>query len=748
MIEGLRTLAMALAMVALLGALGSGPAVWLARGVVARAAAAPIIGLGLAASALSTAAYVVSIGVAVWAVLLPLTVASMAWAAWGLRGAARPRLRLLLAPAAGAAAALAAGVAPAFWRGTTGPLSLASGDAWGYVFPGLWMNDHSMRDALTEGAGRTDLPSSLGWTIARFGGDRQGSNLLSGAFAEVLQVPEADIHLAFLAAMLALIPLAIWIVARFLGASAGAAVAGSLLGASPAVVALATDSRLGNLAGLVLIPVVLVVVAHALARGGRGPVILAALLVGGLLANYVLFLIPLAVLVGIGAVVVGALRWRAKQPLGGPARAVGIRVLAIVAGAVVVSPVALARLPRWYDYINGEEVQLSAIPGWNLAFDNGLAWAFGLLHLHELGEFDDLALPLKVLAVAIPLALAAIVVLGGIDRGLPGVLLVLAPIGITVLLSGYSYFKYDDCVYCVWKALTMLLPFLGVGLALGIDRLVRRSPGGAGGRGRAWYAVAAVGAVALIGLVRAEVALVRDWQGSNAALTEEARDLPESIAALPEPVSLMLEGIDATPAPGWTLLELTYLAHEGRADLTSMIWAPFGPGFYTPDYGYVATPFGGLRGERRLVARHGTYSLFERAPLDVVIADTGWSVAPEDAPNALPWVSKPFELNVASARTGPGHLEVDYLRPLRRGSIAFFDAAWAPLPTATSARPPAVRACIDLDLVVGRNIVRGLPVVKDLPALDPDIVGLWPQGSPVKALGVSRLVARPGACSG
>ncbi len=255
-----------------------------------------------------------------------------------------------------------------------------------------------------------------------------------------------------------------------------------------------------------------------------------------------------------------------------------------------------------------------------------------------------------------------------------------------MLLSGYSYFKYDDCVYCVWKALTMLLPFLGVGVALGIDRLVRRPPGG-GGRGRAWYAVAAVGALALAGVVRAEVQLVRDWQGSSAALTDEARGLPGSIAALPDPVSLMLEGIDATPAPGWTLLELTYLAHEGRADLTSMIWAPFGPGFYTHEYNYVATPFGGLRGNRRLVAHHGTYSLFERAPLDVVIADTGWSVAPQDAPNAVPWVSRPFELNVASARTGPAHLEVDYLRPLRRGSIAFFDAAWAPLPTATAARP-------------------------------------------------------------
>ncbi len=106
-----------------------------------------------------------------------------------------------------------------------------------------------------------------------------------------------------------------------------------------------------------------------------------------------------------------------QLPLREPARAVGLRVLAIVAGAVAVSPVALARLPLWYDYINGEEVQLSAIPGWNLAFDNGLGWAFGLLHLHELGEFDDLALPLKVLAVAIPLALVATVILGGACPG-------------------------------------------------------------------------------------------------------------------------------------------------------------------------------------------------------------------------------------------------------------------------------------------------------------------------------------------
>jgi hypothetical protein len=256
----------------------------------------------------------------------------------------------------------------------------------------------------------------------------------------------------------------------------------------------------------------------------------------------------------------------------------------------------------------------------------------------------------------------------------------------------------------------------------------------------------AVVAVSLAGVARADVQLVRDWQGSGAALTHEAHGLPGSIAKLPNPTSLMLEGIDATPAPGWTLLELTYLAHEGGAELTSMIWEPFGPGFYTPDYRFVATPFGGLRGDRRLVAHHGTYSLFGRAPLDVVIANTGWSVAPGDAPHAIPWVLQPFELNVAAARPGPAHLEVDYLRPLRRGTIAFFDAAYAALPTAANDRPAAVRACVDLTLAAGRNTVRAVPVIERPPASDPEIIGLWPIGSPARALGISRIVARRGPC--
>src|SRR2546423_13511483 len=116
------------AMLALLCAIGSGPAALLPRSLPAapRLARAAPLGLALAAALGVSAAYLMPMSVGVWAVLVPLAVVSLSVALVRSRrgrGLTLPRLRQALAVAALVLAIGAAADAPPVSRDSLGPMA-------------------------------------------------------------------------------------------------------------------------------------------------------------------------------------------------------------------------------------------------------------------------------------------------------------------------------------------------------------------------------------------------------------------------------------------------------------------------------------------------------------------------------------------------------------------------------------------------------------------------------------------------
>ena len=86
----------------------------------------------------------------------------------------------------------------------------------------------------------------------------------------------------------------------------------------------------------------------------------------------------------------------------------------------------------------------------------------------------------------------------------------------------------------------------------------------------------------------------------------------------------------------------------GQGPQYLLVPAPFDR-FYSSRYGYVFSGFAGLESGRRPLATRGTYTVAERAPIDVAVVRTGYSIDPADGARAIPWVTVPFEFWISSS---------------------------------------------------------------------------------------------------
>jgi len=678
MSEPLRLICFALGFLALLAALGSGPVVALGRDIRARAALAPAVGLALAAALLTSAGHFVSTDTATRWLLLPVTVASLAWALWlardGLRGGGtRAALRAfwrehrMVLALAGIGLAVAA--APGVERDTTGPLSLAHFDVWSYVPASNWVAEHSTDAPLPAFDARYGLSEGTGYGLTQCG-CRLGVTLVQAGGDTVLGTTSDQTSLAFLAALLALVPLGIWFAARNLGAGLGASAFGALFGLSPAVLLFVADSTLGNLSALAVTPSLLVL--GVLGRGsqtarrarwaGLGGAVLGGILLGGLATLYPEFLLPVVAIAGLGALLALASRRRSPGARREWALETLVPLLVIAGVAVATSPAGVYQALDYFGGVSGIQIEL---PRYLSVGDFG-AWLFGAMHLYELRRFDQLPLPVAAGAIGLPLSLAALLILGALRNGGRRAFCVLAPIGVASILAIYVYYGYGDghCQYCFFKSLTFVLPFIGLGLALGMAALLDRRHRGAG-----VVPLAIVGAViAALAMIRANVALTRSLESSDAVLTSDQRGLAGAVGALPSPAPLLLEGMDATAVPLWDTPQAYYLASEpgnarisfdGRGVAPTALLRALPQGSYeSPDYRYVVTTFPGIESGRRLISRHGTYALMRRAPIDIAVTRPGWAFDPRDGGGAAPWLQGPLQLRIASPETGPGALRL------------------------------------------------------------------------------------------
>ena len=759
MTEALPLLGYAGAILALFAALGSWPTLLLARGFPSRAALAPVVGFALAACLLSTAGGVLPMRVAAWAVLLPAALLSLGLTGWWARrspGCVRTRRSELLVPGAIGLTALLLVLLPGMLRGTVGPINFYFADAWGYILPDLWVRDHTLYDGLTDaGVARFDVPLAQGQAFVALG-TRPGLYTTTSAASVLLGTSPDQTHLAVLAAVMALTTATVWFLARALGLRPALAALAAAFALSPSVLTLPGDSSLGNMAALALAPALLLVGGRALTRREPRHLALAALLLGGLVAVYVEFLPPLLATAAVGLAALAA-RQAAGRRLAWPwAGGVAARLCVVAAGAVLAAPVATERGFQWARALENAPSAALAFARRDISLEDGGAWAFGVLHLYELPQFHLLS-PLKTaVAVGLPILLAGLLVVGALARRWTAAF-VLAPIPGALVAAGYAYRRYQEghCEYCAWHALTFMLPFLGVGLALGVDWAMRRSVGPQGRllavrAGVLGLALAALGAAA-----RADVEVVRNVADSRQVLLGSTRELVDDLRALPRPATLLIEAPDASPVPVWTAAEALWLARQAGVEASIDEQAPFyiGPplprdDYYSPAYAFVLSPFGGIRTDRRLIDGRRRFSLYRRAPIDVTVARTGWALDPAEGRSAIPWVNAPFQLWLTTRTAARAALTVELARPQRdRASLSF---AVAGRPAAARAMAEGSRLCVELALRPGRTVVDVQPVLDVVPPftlrLTAGAYG-WPLGPPPQAIGLAGLRARPGSCA-
>jgi hypothetical protein len=432
-------------------------------------------------------------------------------------------------------------------------------------------------------------------------------------------------------------------------------------------------------------------------------------------------------------------------------RAIAARLLVIGVGIVLAAPIGVNRMVGYLTDLQGDSPIFASLPLRHLTAENGGAWAFGFLHIYQLPRFDILSEPKTLVAIGLPIALALVLVLGVARAGARRALFVVAPIAVAILFGLVTYRRYQggQCEYCMWKSLTFMLPFLGVGVALGVQELGRLVKPRRSTRFVIGAAAAAIVLAATAAVANADGDLVDAEKESAGFVPPGLRELRDVAPALPESPSILIEGADATAAPVFTLPAVYYLA--SRLDRPRISVLPLGvsgaylgmgadPGarFYDPDYEYVLTTFGGLRTDRTLLVQSGSVSLLRRAPVDVSPARLNYGLDLSEGPRAIPWITDPFELWVSAPRTAPETaVSLVLTRPLGDQATLFFRLGETPLGAARSA--DGSRLCVEVPLESGQAVVTAEPQFDKLPPAAVRATENDPVPPPLKAIGLVEL---------
>jgi hypothetical protein len=745
--EGLQVIALGIGYLVIFGAVGLGPAVVLARTAETRLLLAPALGLSIAASALTTASLLMPMHTAAWAVLVPAAVISVIVAVWQLQRDRAIAAKGTAIAAAFVAAGLLLAAAPALDRGTAGPFGLGVYDAWGYVQTDLWLQGHSLLDDPPADAGRWDLSLAYGHALTE-DDTRIGVSVVDAAGASLFGLRPDETLFAFLAMLFALVPATVWIVARRLGAGPVGAAVGACFGLSPAVFTLVGDSALANLIAVVLAPLALLFAVLGLESRDVRELVLAGILIAGLASVYPEFIPPLAL---SGAVAVTVLtvrrprRSRAREILRGLLIGLGL----LVGVAVVLAPLSAFRAYAYLSRIGGDSPLFAGLPKRFMTFENSGAWAFGVLHIYQLQRFDLLSHSKIVLAVALPIALAVLVGIGAL-RNARTIALVLVPVVVPIALGLLAYDRYQSgqCEYCLWKSLTFMLPFLGVGLALGLDAVWRfrwwRPAWRIGAAGLALLAVAV--------LVRTDAKVARALAHTPAAGVTALRKLDDSDVPIPDHSEVLVEGAEATYAPKWSVPEAYYaarslddarpalpLARDDALYLGAGAGTPAGR-FYDPHYRYVLSAFPGVRSDRKPLAIRGAYGLFRRAPTDVAVVGASTALDPAAGRDAMPWLLSPVQLWISAERAQ----RVGVLLRLRHGEKTrpLLQLSEVGNPLTTFHSRDRLEVCAEVSLAKGLTILTAEP---DFPPQPPPgrATEEDPLPAPPKLLGIGAIDIKP-----
>ncbi len=235
-------------------------------------------------------------------------------------------------------------------------------------------------------------------------------------------------------------------------------------------------------------------------------------------------------------------------------------------------------------------------------------------------------------------------------------------------------------------------------------------------RGAVGAGLAAAGA-----LVRADAELVQAVVESPAVVSAPLREVGECVAELPPGSGVLPGGRRRQRAQEYTVPAFYYFSRGGgRRVLFDAQWPAtqylLSPSprkaYYRPDYAFVLTGFPGLASGRRPVARRGPTPC-RSARRGRRGGEDRIRPGPGEGSRAIPWVSSPFELWVASPEATRFRLRIGLRRPDGGGDPAAERRAGGTLPTVPRT---ADGICAMVDARAGRTVLRAEPVLAVPPA--------------------------------
>ncbi|MCW3004221.1 MAG: hypothetical protein JWQ20_3519 [Conexibacter sp.] len=621
-----------------------------------RVALAPSAGVAIASGLFMTLNLVVPLRHALWFVVLPVALLSI----WIVRrsGLRRPSVRELAATGLVLFVALGAGSYALVKRDSAGPVGYGIFDAPGYItFARGFEVDTQANPLIDTMAGsalkwRTPKYDKVAWgetwdLSARYGygyrWQHTASNTLNAVASGGVGWQPWTLATSLIIALLAAGALGAYGLAGYLGAGSMARTLAGILYAGPLVYTVGMDGSEGLVAGLAVVPSVLVVTIMAFRNPTRRNAALAGAVIGGLQSVYPEVL-P-AVLGGLlltGAVGFGWPVLRKRRPLSHLTRILRLLPIATITALLV----GLRTLPWTWQYLVGGgyagykdslvpyNMGLDYIPGWLYQTREFYQFAFA----HPSGGLQTLV------GIVLPLALmlisAAAFVYSDRARWLGGVL-------VAVVLQAFWASHSFGCAYCVQRTLLILGPLLPALLVTGASLLMKR-----GGRTR--DGVLIVLAFGLVAFASTTIAAQQRMREGLVAAPHTLQTATEAAARFKSTV--LLEGLDTLPYSAWLQGPTAYAALTETNPRVSVVnlfqqyggLAYIDPRFkghpsWTPEYQTIVSRFGSVKFPgRQLVKAAPPYVVQRRAhPFDVTIASGVATDQFEHDPGGAAWVQSP-----------------------------------------------------------------------------------------------------------
>jgi hypothetical protein len=646
--------------VALLTALGSGPAAFLSERFdgVARLALAPALGLCVGACFTVTLVYFLPTLDTAW-VMIPAALASLGVAA-RRSGAVlrRPEGRAVAQLVVVAVVILVSFNYPLALRHTVGPDGgYTIADTAGYLSEINGEAHYSIRDADRLHAPAADL--SLGYWAAYAQSNQQlDVSALESNVNSLFGLGATDTQTAFLIAVLLTGALGVFAVVRAAsGLPTWAAVLGGCIFAGPLFVEMYMDGSEAAICGCAVLAPVVALGSEALRCRRPATLVLFALVVAGLQTLYPLFL-PAVVLAGAAAVVVLAVR-RLRRGLPTPKEVITAswQLGMVIALSCAFTPVAFLRNARyWISLLNGS-FSLAGLPAYVFPANVLPGWVLQTREFYNLPNLSAATAGQLLLGALVPLLLIGVIAFAA--RRYREALLMVAVAAGASLLAYYAW-SARGCGYCVQRNLLPVGALAAPALGLGVAAIATL-------RSRARIPLASA-VVLITAAAIGHVGIVERQRLANGSylLDDQAR---AAISALPSGAGpVELEGFGQGPSPPMELPVVYNLAEErahgkvsvvtDRDDNRGLLYfggvQPLGPAF-RPDYRYVLTRLAGISTGRRTVARDGPFALEQRThDLDVTVTGGVSVPAARFDPSGAAWVNPGRPLHFLVAGESPG----------------------------------------------------------------------------------------------